>query len=1329
MGQRQRQRTITQFSAVLTAPSEVRARQLAIVRAALAGRDDLREDGDLLQAAFADAPDAAACAIDLQQRVEADNRTSADAGVLRIALTTEPTDAASLREFAGAGQILVDLGVWEALRAAGLSVSEPRRLGGPHAAAEVRWEPLPAPALPLPPRLQVARPAAFVGRAPELARLEPLLMQAARGSRQVVLLGGEPGIGKTRLARELAVSAFARGATVLQGRCDEDLRMPYQPFVEALGHLVEHADAEVLERHVAQHGGELARLLPALRRRMPGAPAPRAADGDTERYVLFSAVAGLLEAEQAQRPVLLFLDDVQWADMPTLQLLRHLAAGDPRLRLTLLATFRTTELDDEHPLAKVLADLRREPEVTRVDLGGLGARAVAELARGASGQELDRATLDAAHTLQRRTSGNAFFVTEILRHQGDGEAGAGNGGPTAADLLAAPVPGSVRDVLERRLQRLGEQREPLVAAAVLGQEFDLALVTRMLGTAGREDAVGAAVDAAAEAGLVIAPHRPGERYAFAHGLIVTTLYDGLGPARRGRLHRRAAEALEATLSDDAGGADPGGTGASSARASELARHWLNAEPGDVPRALRWTMLAGRHAVTQLDPDDGVRWFRQGLELHGQLAGGDDATRCELLVGLGDAQRQAGDPDFRTTLLEAAAVARRLGDGPRLVRAVLANSRGFVSASGVVDDERLHALEDALVAVGEGDCADRAVLLATLAAELSFSPVDRPRRIALSDEALALARRLDDPAALSRVLSLRFVTLWLPETLEERLANSDENVAAARRSGDPVAEFHAVHWRAAAEVEAGRIADAWRDVEHEAVLAERLRQPTMRWLATYDRGNLEVIAGRLAEAEHHAHEALEIATASAQPDALSFFTSQLTNVRYEQGRLAELQPLIAQVVSDNPGIPAFRAVLALACCEGDLDDEARRLLAHETATGFSELPPDVTWLPGLAIYSEAAAHLQDHVAAAVLHELLLPCAGQVVFSGISAWGTVDHHLGAVAAVLGRHEEAEAHLQRAAELNAALRAPVWGARTELAMARLLLQRDGAGDRDRGRALLERAAAAAQRLGSATLARRAAGLLGFEQAMSSLPIRVASPPPDEPAAAPGPAAAPAAGAGNGHHRADAGPRATLRLEGEIWTVRAGDTVVRLKDRKGLQYLATLLERPDVEVHALDLVQAGRPPARPSARPGAGARGAASAAAVGEGIAVSDGGDAGELLDDAAKAAYRERLAGLDEDLEEAERFHDVERASRLREEREFLGAELARAVGLGGRDRRAGSAAERARVNVTRAIRGAVRAVAEHDARLGHHLERSVRTGLFCAYQPGPAGPDAWQVTVER
>ncbi|MDX6685208.1 MAG: hypothetical protein QOF86_1336, partial [Baekduia sp.] len=302
--------TTIQLSAALAGGAQARGRQLALMQgvvAAAEGTVDVRQDGDALRLVFATAGDAARCAVELQQRIEADNRTTATPGVLRIAASVEPGRDDRLCALAGAGQILVDTDLWERLRDGGFDLGDPRRLGGPDAAAEIRWNPLPEPAVPLPTRLEIARPEGFVGRATELARLEPLLSLAVHGERQVVLLGGEPGIGKSRLARELAVAAHARGATVLHGRCDEDLRMPYQPFVEALSHLVEHAADAVLERHVAEHGGELSRLVGALERRCPDAPAPHDADGDSERYLLFSAVAGLLNAEQAQRAVVLFL--------------------------------------------------------------------------------------------------------------------------------------------------------------------------------------------------------------------------------------------------------------------------------------------------------------------------------------------------------------------------------------------------------------------------------------------------------------------------------------------------------------------------------------------------------------------------------------------------------------------------------------------------------------------------------------------------------------------------------------------------------------------------------------------------------------------------------------------------------------------------------------------------------------------------------------------------------------------------------------------------------------------------------------------------------------
>lgn len=257
-------------------------------------------------------------------------------------------------------------------------------------------------------------------------------------------------------------------------------------------------------------------------------------------------------------------------------------------------------------------------------------------------------------------------------------------------------------------------------------------------------------------------------------------------------------------------------------------------------------------------------------------------------------------------------------------------RTFASTSGQVDEERVAILEAALRAVGEADSRERALLLATVAVELTFSG-EWERRVRMSDEALAIARRLGDRAALAHVLTLRFITIWMPETLEERLANATEAVRMADEVGDAWTQFHAVRWRFVRLVQAGELARATDVAKRQQELTRRLGDPTTRWMSTYDRGTLAVIAGRLDDAERLAHEGLEMAKGSGPIDPLPMFTSQLTNVRYEQGRLSELQPLIAQVVAENPQIASFRPVLALSYVEADLRDEARNLLATDLET--------------------------------------------------------------------------------------------------------------------------------------------------------------------------------------------------------------------------------------------------------------------------------------------------------------------------------------------------------------------------------------------------------------
>uniref|UniRef100_UPI0025B11284 AfsR/SARP family transcriptional regulator n=2 Tax=Amycolatopsis solani TaxID=3028615 RepID=UPI0025B11284 len=407
----------------------------------------------------------------------------------------------------------------------------------------------------LPPRLAVAPAAGFVGRAPERKALTAALDDLVEGgARRVVMVGGEAGVGKTTLVANVSQTAHAQGTTVLYGRCDENLAIPYGPFVEIVSHYLDHAPASRLAEHDPQRVGELCRLVPGLAGRLPAVPAPTATDADTERFLLFEAVADLLARAATRTPVLVVLDDLHWADRPSLRLLCHLAAR-PLGRVLIVGTCRDTELTAVHPLTEALGSLRRELAVERLPLGGLSSSEVAAYV-GAAGHDAGQAgTL--ARAIHRETDGNPFFVAELLRHLAE------TGRITAAAGFGdAGLPDSIREVISARVGRLGDEvTRMLSAAAVIGQEFDLALLSMTTGTT--QDRLLDRLDVVERAALVTEVPPAAGRFRFAHALIQRTLYENLGPTRRTFGHARVAEALEVLCGDDPG-----------ERVGELARQFL-----------------------------------------------------------------------------------------------------------------------------------------------------------------------------------------------------------------------------------------------------------------------------------------------------------------------------------------------------------------------------------------------------------------------------------------------------------------------------------------------------------------------------------------------------------------------------------------------------------------------------------------------------------------------------------------------------------------------------------------------------------------------------------
>ncbi|HEX5017613.1 MAG TPA: AAA family ATPase [Actinomycetes bacterium] len=1018
-----------------------------------------------------------------------------------------------------------------------------------------------------------------VGREREQQVLADALAGARTGRGGVVLASGDAGIGKTTLLRWARGQVSGNERTAWVTGLDDIAVTPFGPWRQLLEQL--GADAALLSTRESGSASRAARITQ------------------------FDAVRSALDDISRVMPVVLFVDDAQWLDPSSRELLVFLAAQASASRTLLVVAIR-----DSTPDAAALShELSRHG--VHLPLGGLDESATAELVRQASGDGRSR---EFVHALQTTTDGNPLFALELL------SSGAATENATREPLS---VPVTVRRVLLDRAAPLPDDaRRVLVASAVAGDAATPPLLSRVLSIPDAD--VAEALDLARECGVLLDARHPD---SFMHPLMRAALVDDTPFPLRVRLHQQVADVL--TQMRDEGLA---------VETSRIAAHQVAAaSAGSARAAVSTSIAAAREAYDALAYEDAARWYTQALAVL-ELAP-DAADRIELLIRQGEAEQASGRDELaREAFLEAAKLAGARGDAANLARAALAVGSGGGFEVELFDETQQGLLAQALDELGDDPEHEalRARVIARLTVARSLSePAERRERAAAG--ALALARSSGDSAAIMDALAAWCDAIAGPADVERRVEAALEMLDLAQRSGDVPRELLARRMRVVAFFELGDFAAVEDEVAAYELAARRVRQPIYDWYVPLWRATLAWARDDSAVAMKLVDRTRELGGDGRNATMLAKVSEWFGTV---SSRPTDESVEMVQLLGGwDPTVDVWVTIVMAyqAACRGELD-AAREHLTNARVS-LPSLPRDSEYLPALAQASVAASAVGDIETAAWLYDVLAPYRERFAVEGIGAYchGSVERHLGLLAATLGRTDEAHGHLDNA----------------------LMLHRS---------------------LGAARLVRLT------EEALATL-AKPTAPPVAEPQAA---------------------GRRTFRRDGDSWRVGWGAALVTVRDSKGMGDLARLIAEPGREFAALDLVQGV----------------AASPGSSGE-LGLGAEGDLGDVVDAAARAAYRARLVDIEAELAEADAAGDESASRQLTLERDALVEQLSQAYGLGGRGRRAGDPAERARSTVTARIRDAIRKVKAVDPALGRHLSRSVRTGRFCSYDP--EAPVEWDLTL--
>jgi predicted ATPase len=896
----------------------------------------------------------------------------------------------------------------------------------------------------------------FIGREQETKQLHVALNETLAGKGHLFMLVGEPGSGKTRMTEQLATYARLCNAQVLTGSCYEGEGAPaFWPWLQIIRSYAQELEPEKLLSIMGPGAADIAQVVSEIRERLPDLPPPPPLEPEQARFRLFDSVTTFLKNASKLQPLVVILDDLHWADKPSLLLLQFLARELKDACILVIGTYRDMELGRQHPLSQTLGELSRQGLSARIVLRGLTEQDVARFIEMTTGIKPPE---NLVRTVYQQTEGNPFFLSEIVRLlvvEGQLER------PQVTSSSSIRIPEGVREVIGRRLDQLSDEcNRILTTASVIGREFSLDALEPLSDVSG--DQLLELLDEAMAARVINEMPQAIGQYSFVHALIRETLYDEISTARRVRFHRRIGEVLEKLYANNP-----------DSHLTELAYHFFQASPaGNSDKAIDYAIRAAKRATSLLAYEEAAGHYERARAVTELQEEVDEAQRGEMSLALGDAHKKAGNnAKAREAFLQAADIARKRGAPEQLARAALGIGTSIV-ASGKVDELEVSTLKEALSALGEEDTALRARLLAQLSMALYYSPELRDE---INQQAVEIARRVDDPAAIVAALYGRHLILDGTPNVEERLAVSTEILGIAERGGNKEMELQIRYRRILDLLELAEMPAVDAEIEAYAKLAKELRQPRYLWLTPYFKASRALTEGRFEECEQLARQAIAIGQRAQDPTAPLLFESMIMVLRMVQGQVEDREAAIIRYLENYPKIPSQRATLANLYCRIGRREDAEREFEQVAANDFGTLPRDGTWVVTMGNLAYVCSYLSDVRRAALLYDLLLPYAPRQLVTGSAAIGvgSILRFLGILATTMSRWEEAAAHFEGALLMNTRIGATPFVALTQQEYGSMLLKRGEPGDREKAHQIFDQALATANEIGLHGLIREVTAL----------------------------------------------------------------------------------------------------------------------------------------------------------------------------------------------------------------------------------------------------------------